>query len=362
MTVVPATRSETSSLIRLRPDQARTISEAISFVHELGGRVVHAFSPHVLLGVLPPQFAENEPYPLQGATEDLSENERLGLDAWTLQRSQDFVDKVRHRPHESVSWEDVAPPDPPIGPPSIPPDEAFFAAAMPETSAYLIGTVAVGIIFVDGPDQSLRFTEAERIHVAAKVQAGLGWLAAQEPRAEVSWVYDYQEISISETPDKKRFGTEALESLWRDPVLAQLGFAAGAEGVLGYVQSVITQHRTRWGYCAFFTKYPVQHFAYARKPWIVMRHDNDGWGVENIDRVFTHETGHIFGCPDEYETSKCSCEERFGVLREPNGNCRPCAKEFVNCIMERNHDAICDFTRIHLGWRDSDGDGILDLA
>lgn len=221
MTVVPATRSETSSLIRLRPDQARTISEAISFVRELGGRVVHAFSPHVLLGVPPPQFDENEPYPLQGATEDLSENERLGLDAWTLQRSQDFVDKVRHRPHESVSWEDVAPPDPPIGPPSIPPDEAFFAAAMPETSAYLIGTVAVGIIFVDGPDQSLRFTEAERIHIAAKVQAGLGWLAAQEPRAEVSWVYDYQEISISETPDKKRFGTEALESLWRDPVLAQ---------------------------------------------------------------------------------------------------------------------------------------------
>jgi hypothetical protein len=362
MTVVPGTRTEASSLIRLRPDQARSVSDAVAFVRDLGGRVVHAFSPQILLGVLPSGIMSKDVFMFDGATEKLSPNERLGLDAWTLQHSPEFVDETRRRPHESISWDEVTPPDPPLGPPAEPPDEALFAAAMPETSAYLIGTVAVGVVFVDGPDESLQFTEAERTHVAAKVQAGLGWLAEQEPRAEVSWVYDYQEISIAETPDKKRFGTEALESLWRDAVLKEMGFATGAEGVHAYVRSVITQHSTRWGYCAFFTKYPVEHFAYARKPWIVMRHDNDGWGVENIDRVFAHETGHIFGCPDEYEVSKCSCEERFGFLREPNGNCKPCAKAFVKCIMERNEWAMCEFTRVHLGWRDSNGDGVLDLT
>jgi hypothetical protein len=363
MTVAPVrNRTDLSSLIRLRPDQASTVSEAIAFVCELGGHVIHAFSPHVLLGVLPADLPQDNLAGFAESDEKLSRNERLGVDAWTLQHSPEFVEETNHRRHESVPWGEVTPPDPPAEPPVNPPDDEIFAAAMPETSAYLIGTVAVGVVFVDGPESSLQFSEAERTHVVAKVQAGLGWLAAQEPRAGVSWVYDIQEISITDAPDKKRFGTEPLESLWRDPTLAQMGFPTGSDGVLAYVQSVIAQYRTRWGYCVFFTKYPLHHFVYARKPWIVMHHDNDGWGIENIDRVFAHETGHIFGCPDEYESSKCSCKARYGYLREVNGNCKPCANEFVNCIMEKNDYAMCDFTRIHLGWRDSDGDGVLDLA
>ena len=47
-----------------------------------------------------------------------------------------------------------------------------------------------------------------------------------------------------------------------------------------------------------------------------MHYDNDGWGPDNIDRVFTHETGHIFGCPDEYAASNCSCDTKAGYLRE----------------------------------------------
>lgn len=360
MTVIPQTRIETSSLIRLRPDQARTVSEAVAFVHDLGGRVVHAFSPHVLLGVPPPQMVEETLLGFDSAAEELSQNERFGLDAWMLQRSPEFVEEMRHRPLDSVSWNDVTPPD--LSPPMEPPDDdVLFAAAMPDTSAYLIGSVAVGVVFVDGPEATLQFTEAERTYVNAKVQTGLGWLATQEPRANVSWVYDYQEIAISEAVDRKRFGTEALESLWRDPVLTAMGFGTGPDGVLAYVQSIMKEHETRWGYCVFFTKYPVYHFAYARKPWIVMRYDNDGWGIENIDRVLAHETGHIFGCPDEY-TGKCSCDTRHGYLNEKNGNCRPCAETFVKCIMERNDYEMCAFTRVHLGWRDSDNDGVLDLS
>jgi hypothetical protein len=126
------------------------------------------------------------------------------------------------------------------------------------------------------------------------------------------------------------------------------------------VASLRTELGTRWGYTSFFTKYPVNHFAYASKPRLVMQYANDGWGPDNIDRVFTHETGHIFGCPDEYGSSGCNCTSRFGYLQEVNGNCESCASPFVPCLMASNTSALCKYTLAHLGWRDSDGDGTLD--
>ena len=70
-----------------------------------------------------------------------------------------------------------------------------------------------------------------------------------------------------------------------------------------YIQNYV--YDTDWGYCAFFTKYPVGHFAYAYLggPYLVMQYAIDGWGPNNIDRVFAHETCHIFNAPDDYAAS-----------------------------------------------------------
>ena len=91
-----------------------------------------------------------------------------------------------------------------------------------------------------------------------------------------------------------------------------------------------------------------------------MQYSNDGWGPDNIDRVFTHETGHIFGCPDEYAASGCSTSTKAGFLREVNGNCQNGATAFTDCLMAGNTWAMCQYTPVHLGWRDTDGDGSLD--
>lgn len=218
------------------------------------------------------------------------------------------------------------------------------------TSAYMEGTIAVGIVMVEGPTAALQFSAAERQHVVAEVQNGLGWYAAQNPAANITFVYDIQTVRVNVQPNPN---AADLEGLWRDPAMAALGYAANWSGVTSYVEHLRTSLATQWTYCAYFTKYPLSWFAYASigGPRLVMAYDNDGWGPDNIDRVFAHETGHIFGCPDEYAASGCTCGGSWGRFGTPNSNCQNCAPAGgVSCIMKQNDYAYCSATPSHLGW------------
>ena len=82
-----------------------------------------------------------------------------------------------------------------------------------------------------------------------------------------------------------------------------------------------------------------------------MHYLNDNWGPDNIDRVFAHETGHVFGAPDEYASSSCGCGGSHGFFGKPNGNCENCATGGgVDCIMRANSWAMCGLTPFHLGF------------
>jgi hypothetical protein len=120
-----------------------------------------------------------------------------------------------------------------------------------------------------------------------------------------------------------------------------------------YIEDLRQRFGTRWAYCAFVTKYPLGWFAYAYigGPYLVMNFYNDGWGVENLDRVYAHETGHIFTAPDEYASSGCSCGGAYGRWGKPNDNCENCAPNGgVPCLMKGNDFSMCVYTPAHLGW------------
>src|SRR6266545_1632672 len=337
-----------------------------------GGHILHRYGTHVLIGDVPASAAKGitdtrgvsgyHTGALEERPRRLSETEALGVSAWNLRQSRGFATAKKSRPHDRLRWDATgfaAGPLPPDGPgmehvTEVEPVRGLFGDDM---SQYLIGSVALGLLMVEGPTAELQFSEAERTKVVAEVQEGLGWLAQQEPRASVTFAYDIRVARVNVAPDPNLSGYDALEARWRDPAMATLVFAPNYLGVVNYVSTLRRKLGTRWGYAAFFTKYPLQHFAYALRPRLVMQYENDGWGVDNIDRVMTHETGHIFGCPDEYSSANCTCDARFGYLREPNGNCQRCTTGFVDCLMCINTWAMCPHTPVQLGWRDTDGDG-----
>src|SRR5262245_39159902 len=135
--------------------------------------------------------------------------------------------------------------------------------------------------------------------------------------------------------------------------MRQLGYDGTWSSVGTFIEDLRQKYGTRWTYCAFITKYPLGWFAYAYigGPYLVMNYYNDGWGVENIDRVYAHETGHIFTALDEYASSGCSCGGSYGRWGKPNDNCENCAPNGgVPCLMKANDFSMCVYTPAHLGW------------
>lgn len=322
-------------------------------------RVVHMYGSRVIV------VEESGDAPAHAALADsveaskevlksLSPEERLGYSAYMLRESDEYQDAKANRPRDGESW-DASPETQggctyPIAPEHE--AEAMMAMAEAPTSQRLTGSVAVGIIIVEGPNANLKFSAAERTKVVAEVQNGLSWLATQSPEGLV-FKYDIKIVTLNVQPGPSTLSAEQKEARWRDPAMQQLGFGTGMSAVTSYVNKIRTNLGTTWTYCAFFTKYPIYHFAYASigGPRLVMDYANDGWGPDNIDRVFTHETGHIFGAPDEYASSGCNCGGSWGFYGKPNANCANCAPGGgVECLMKANTWNMCVNTPFHLGF------------
>lgn len=264
----------------------------------------------------------------------LTRTEQLGLDALVLRQSPQWQAAKASRPRQGEPW-DMA---------GRCRDESAPEARALGSSDYLEGSVAVGIVIVNGPTPELQFSVSETVKVVAEVQAGLSYLAGVNPAANVTYLYDTQFPRI-DVPADPNLPEDDREPHWRDPALAVMGFSSTGQ----YVDDIKARLGTTWAYAAYFVKYPVRHFAYANSIRVVMQYANDGWGPDNIDRVFAHETGHVFGCPDEYADSGCSCGGSHGRFGEPNDNCENCGPG-VACVMKKNDYVMCKHTYRHLGW------------
>lgn len=345
------------SVVILGPDEPLQFDESFGPIRPEAG-VLHRYGSRVVIGEIPergpealrqalPQVVvrdESEEI-VRPAEGDLDPIESIGLSAFALRQSAEYAEAKARRPLDGAPWDTPEATPPATGPRIAPLDAPTLLA---NASDRLIGEVAVGIVIVSGPTPDLQFSEAEVVEIVAEVQNGLGWLGSRSYGGGVTWYYDLQQVSIGTPPDPAAMDKEAV---WRDPAMKALGYLGSVQGVHDYVSDIRTRLQTRWTFCGFFIKYPASHYANAGVPRILMQAPYDGWGPTNIDRIFAHETGHIFGAEDEYKESQCDCKGSYGYFGRPNLNCKLCAPGGgVECVMSANSWAMCPSTTWHLGF------------
>ncbi len=201
-------------------------------------------------------------------------------------------------------------------------------------------------IYTRQPGLGLALSAAEKSQIMSEVLEGLTFLATADPDANVSFVQDWRDITVSAAPGAGD-DYEDFEAPWRNAALQAMGFAGSRSGSRVYVDSLRGNLHTDWAYVAYFTKYPLHWFAYAGDERLVMHYNNDGWGPSAINQVFAHETCHIFGAADEYGDCGCDGSGHFDI---PNNNCVNCTTAQVQCLMYQNTLSLCPWSRGQIGW------------
>jgi len=272
----------------------------------------------------------------------------------------------------------------------LPPDVALMslgfdsAAATPgyyQTSEYLIGHVAVGLILPESngqrEEQKEDWTDDEIERVQAEVQNALEWWAGLEPAAHLTFtVESHVRVPTGYEPITHGLGEEKL---WIAETMAALGFENSSyfAAVRDYVNDLRERAGSDWAFAIFVAdssadgdgRFADNYFAYAYVggPYLVMTFDNSGYGVGNMDAVAAHEIGHIFRALDQYAAAGMKCEYQSGYLGVKNGNslaggdCESDAPSIMRGGVSPFLNGSIDFyARGQIGWWDSDADGVLD--
>ncbi|MGD8506409.1 MAG: hypothetical protein PVF15_07075 [Candidatus Bathyarchaeota archaeon] len=241
-----------------------------------------------------------------------------------------------------------------------------------ETSEYLIGSVAVGVILLESNGtvdlQTENWTLSEESQVISEIQAALDWWSSQNPSANVSFSLSvnyrvptsYEPIIRPSDPD---------QGYWIDEAMDYLGYS-GADyfsQVRDYINDLRNNTGTNWAFAMFVVDssddsngaFEDDYFAYAYigGPFLVMTYDNDNWGIDRMDRVTAHEMGHIFYATDEYDDSA----DFSGYLSVPDVPHSSCLMDTASwCLSGESHGLNGTWGQV--GWRDSDGDSIQDIV
>jgi hypothetical protein len=370
------------------------IMSVAATVQELGGEVSHVIPPRVLIGYVPESaeetLLENGDITVYRGPVDISEHEDweketvYAVTAWNYNYMGGSVDAGLNEPPLS--------PESPVEDTEIQPDiTSYFShsgydsvlpygAEFQDTSSYLVGSVAVGVLFVESngviDEDTENWTEEEEAKATAEIQNGLNWLVTQAP-IDIQIVYEwhfgipvgYEPISRPHTDD----------DLWEQQAMHHLGYTNPHYLVNEYMYAndLRQKYNTDWAFIIFVVDDSEDEdnafadglyaYSFLGGPRMVVSYSNSIWGIANMDSIVAHETGHIFWALDQHCRSEVEKTAVSGYLGGENENSEWTGESCTTtdpCIMKGEpmyNSQVEVSTRTQLGWIDSDSDGILDV-
>ena len=261
-------------------------------------------------------------------------------------------------------------------PPSLSPD--YY-----QTSEFMAGSVAVGIILLESDGRvdpsSEDWTPDERQRVFSEIVAALNWWAELEPRANLTFVYEdhfSNPLPTRVEPITRPYGDQEY---WITDAMNALGYNSSSNYftlVRDYDNDLRNNYGTDWAFTIFVVDSSVDAdnrfkdyyyaYAYLGGPFMALTYGNDGYGSANIDATVAHEMGHIFFALDQYYLAYQPCDRQSGYLYVENQNSQygTCASNQASImrgsIFPYASGLIDPYAAGQIGWRDSDGDNILD--
>ncbi|MEW6009456.1 MAG: polymorphic toxin-type HINT domain-containing protein [Candidatus Omnitrophota bacterium] len=221
-------------------------------------------------------------------------------------------------------------------------------AGFNDTSLYLAGDIAVGIFFI--PGSAGNWTIADIDSAYDEVVTALRQFSFDEPNAKITFT-PIKEVDENGVPNLFPPGNDFQT----------------------YVNDLRNTYNTHWAYAIIIEKGTgpgIRGVANLFGPLLKI------WSLDSLGgNVVRHETMHIFGASDQYAEAgpeKASPTSRWGYLYVVHGNSEyndgtgyfAGAGEAQIDLMKSDGSGlnvpIGIYSRGQVGWRDSDGDGILD--
>jgi archaellin len=233
-----------------------------------------------------------------------------------------------------------------------------------ETSEYMYGSTAVLVVFLESNgsimEQSQNWTTAEKQNIASEVEWTCDWIAAQESRANISFLQVYYDVDT---------GYEPIDlpgnniHLWIGDAMTSLGHSG--KDWIDQVRNFVNQERfdlgTDWVVVLFVIdssddedgRFPDGRYAFNDPggPLICMTstlafNDPDSFGI-----VFAEELANVFWATDE-NVGKVYYSGYLNASNTP----------LSGCLMHNHTWCLSEGTRQQLGWNDTDGDNLLDIV
>jgi len=258
------------------------------------------------------------------------------------------------------------------------PDPGYY-----DTSEYLMGTIALGMIFLESDGSIDPSTEDWTQQEKNVVMSGLGvagghlqwynWYSALGYTNPTFFTYgETHTVNISYEPitHPSAITDDSWEKLYIAEAMGKLGYTTGdwMQRVRDYInhlrdtiQTLPGQYGTDWAFAVFLVDNSndadglfsdgYHAYAYLGGPFTVCPHLVPGGPPGPVlFQVFAHEMGHIFYATDEYNGQT----EYSGYLNAAD-------VEGSYCIMDNLNLCVSSGTQLQVGWKDTDGDNFPDV-